>query len=419
LYTARAKLKTIVLTGNHLGGQLSDVRQIENWPGKVKASGKETIEDLIEQAKSFGALLIRDNAQSIDLSTWPFVVKTVEGKQLNALAVIIATGRIAKRLNVPGVEAYWGRGVGTCTICDAPFHKNQDVSVVGGGDTAADRALQLAPFASKVYMIVRDAALDASGVVQDYVKNNQKIHILYNTELREIKGDQEGMNEIIVFDNKTKKQYAILAKGLYFAIGYHPNSELVKKMIKTDNEGFIWTDGKTQHTSINGIFAAGDVADRHYGKAGVATGAGVKAGMDAIEFLQNIGFTFDVEKKFSAHLYHHQKPSKAAIEPVDDYQVLKKIIAEATVPVVLDFYTDYCPTCKTLLSYLKLFAAEHEKDIKIIQVNYDKAPELVKEFNVPAVPYFVAIKDKKVVQQKKIGTKKELEELVKSLIKSE
>ncbi|MGE0207395.1 MAG: FAD-dependent oxidoreductase [Candidatus Babeliales bacterium] len=417
LYTSRAKLPTIVLTGDHPGGTLADVREIENWPGKRKASGENAINDLKAQATKFGTQILNDKVLSINLSSWPFVVKTRDGRTFNVMSLILATGRIAKKLNVPGVEEYWGHGVGVCTICDAPFHKGHNVAVVGGGDTAADRALQLAAFAKKVYMLVKDSELDASGFVQDYVKKNDKIEVLYNTELQEVTGEGDSVTGAKIFNTKTKQASDIAIQGIYFAIGWHPNSDLVQKQVKLQEGDFIWLDGQTQKTSISGFFAAGDVADSLYGKAGVATGSGVKAGMDAIKFMQRLGFEPGTAEKYKDKLAKPEAEKSMELQNINNLAQLKNLVSNETKPIVVDFYTDYCPTCKALMPNLKMLAAQFKDQVLFIKANFDEAQSIVQFYNIPSVPYLALFKNGELVKKtKKIGSKQDIEALVRELL---
>lgn len=415
LYTARAGLPTTVLAGHNPGGQLADVRQIENWPGKQKASGADTMDDLFQQAKRFGAVIIPDNACLVNLSQWPFTIKTEHHQTLHALAVIIATGRIAKRLHVPGVETYWGKGIGTCTICDAPFHKNQIVGVVGGGDTAGDHALQLASYAQKVYMIVRDKELDASEAVQEYVKETKKIEILYNTEVVRADGNAQGLSKVTIKNNQTGKTQELPLRGLYFAIGYHPNSELVKKQIKTDAEGFIMLCGRTQKTTIPGIFAAGDVTDKRYGKAGVATGSGVKAGMDAIEFLQDIGFN-QSKKELADNFYRYEAHKSKEIPCISSAEEFNQLIKNNKL-VLVDFYSKFCPSCKTLLTYVQEAASQYEDKLKIVKVDTDVLTQITDEYQVSSVPYILIFKDGTVSERTgAIRTRQDVQKLIEKVL---
>jgi thioredoxin reductase (NADPH) len=307
LYCARAHYTTLVLSGD-FGGQLAGVKYIENWPGRKPSTGLEVMEDMKKQAESFGTQIVDEKVTTLDVSRWPFVIKTDNNQTISACAIILAMGGIAKRLNVPGVQEYWGKGVGSCTICEAPFYKDKEAAVVGGGDTAGDRALQLAAFAKVVYMIVREPYLDAVGAVQANLKKASNIKILYDTELEKVSGDSKWVTGIEIRNKKTGTTQQLPVSGIYFAIGYHPNSELVKNFIRLDSEGFIVVKGTSQETSIPGIFAAGNVAtsDKAYGKAGVAIGSGVKAALDALTFCNKIGLTADVLSSLQTKFFNMQ-----------------------------------------------------------------------------------------------------------------
>jgi thioredoxin reductase (NADPH) len=308
LYTSRADFNTIVISGDQLGGTLMDVKYIENWPGRKKTTGAQAIEELQDQAESFGTKIIVDAIKTVDFSSWPYKVFTENDLTLNALSVIIATGGTPKKLDIPGVEKYWGNGVGLCSICEAPFNKGKDVAVIGGGDTAAERALQLAAYANKVYMIVKKPTMDANATVQGYLHDNKNIEIKTDTELKEILGDGINVAGMTIFDHKTNSAQQIPISAVYFAIGYSPNSQHFKDYISIDKDGFIKTNGYNQIATKQGIFAAGNVAcsDKDYGKAGVALGSGVKAGMDAIKFLESIGLTPEAEKELEKQFYYNQ-----------------------------------------------------------------------------------------------------------------
>ena len=215
VYTARSQIKTIVFAGFQQSGQLAQVKHIENWPSRDKVTGGQIIKDLEAQAKKFGAVLLYEQVKSADLSTWPFKLVSNEGTECYALSVIIATGSQAKRLNIPGVEEYLGKGVSSCAICDAPFNKDQHVVVVGGSDTAAELALQVAAYAKKVTMIVREPALQACATVQDYLLNCKNLTILYSTLLEEVKGDGSAPVSVRVRDSATRHQQEIPAKAVY------------------------------------------------------------------------------------------------------------------------------------------------------------------------------------------------------------
>jgi thioredoxin reductase (NADPH) len=415
MYTSRAKLPTIVVVGK-LGGQLADVREIENWPGKQKASGKDAINDLLEQAVHFGAQLMYDEVQSVDFSVWPFSIKTISGTQLRPLAVLLATGRRGKRLSVPGVDQFWGKGVGECTICDAPFHKGDVVSVIGGGDTAADRALQLAAYAKKVYMIVKDSELDATGKVQDYLRENKKIEILYNTTLDEISGDQDTVSAMKVRHLKTNTVEQIAVQGVYFAIGYEPNSEIFSKQIDTDSEGFVLVECNSNSTNIAGVFAAGDLVDKKYGKTGVATGSGIKAGLDAIKFLQTVGYTQVAAERMKQQLYVLEPKQRVKVITITTIEQFDELVKTSKVPILVDFYQEGCSVCTSLMPVVEEIAALNKDNLRVFKAERSLVPEIDTRYKIPGVPYFLFFNNGKLKQAGRINQKKLLEQFVKTAL---
>lgn len=304
LYTSRAKYPTLVITGDTLGGQLTEASNVENFPARPKMAGLDIMNDLKAQAQNFGAQLMLAKVASVNFNTWPFEIKLSNGDTISGLTVIIATGGAQKTLDIPGVKKFWGKGIGVCSICDAPFDTGKDVAIIGGGDTAADRALQLATFANKVLVLVRDKKMKAAQVAQDYLKNNGKVEILYNIEVKEIIGN-ERVEGVEILDRNTGKTEELPAQSVYFALGFVPQSALFANALDLDDYGFIKIFDHTQETSKKGVFAAGTVEDPRYQKSVTAAGDGGKAGIDAIEFLQAIGITpqYSDSEEVKSNLY--------------------------------------------------------------------------------------------------------------------
>ncbi|MGB8468309.1 MAG: FAD-dependent oxidoreductase [Candidatus Babeliales bacterium] len=415
LYTARAQIDTLIAAGHEKGGQLVDVREIENWPGRSKTSGEKAVLDLLRQANSFGATVMPEAITKIDASVWPFAATLEDETVLRPLALIVATGRIAKRLHVPGVDEYWGKGVGTCTICDAPFHKDQVVGVVGSGDAAADHAQELAAYATKVYMFMREPGLTATGAVQEYVKNNKKIELITHATVERVDGNGTSITSVMYTDGKTGKQEKKEIQGLYFAIGYHPNSELVKSFLPTDNAGFVMMPNRTQSTQIPGIFVAGDIEDKRYGKAGVAIGKGIQAGIDAIEFLENIGF-MQIKDRLKQNTYVYKEADNTAITipSMTSLEELNRII-HSNKMVLVDFYASYCPTCKVLLPHVQKVAQELGAAVKIVKVDGSITPDILKTYQIKSIPYFIFFKEGKQVLGRPIKTTEHLRKLIKEI----
>ena len=287
IYASRANLNPVVYEGIQPGGQLTTTTEIDNFPGYPQGiTGTEMMEDLKKQAERFGTEVRYGAVTKVDFSNRPFVLEIDGSKNIEAETVIIATGATAKYLGLPSEEKFRGQGVSACATCDGFFYRKKDVAVVGGGDTACEEATYLAGLCNKVYMIVRRDVLRASKAMQERVLNTPNIEVLWNTNTKEILGDEFGVTGAALVNNKTGEEREIKIHGFFLAIGHHPNSEVFKEFVQTNQEGYIITEGKSQKTNVPGVFAAGDVQDPTYRQAIAAAGSGCRAAMDAEKFLQ-------------------------------------------------------------------------------------------------------------------------------------
>ena len=287
IYASRANLNPVLYEGIQPGGQLTTTTEIDNFPGYPQGvTGSEMMEDLKKQAQRFGTEVRFGIVTKVDFSKRPFTLEIDGTNQLEADSVIIATGATAKYLGLPPEEKFRGQGVSACATCDGFFYRKKDVAVVGGGDTACEEATYLASLCNKVYMIVRRDELRASKAMQERVLNTPNIEVLWNTNTKEILGDDFGVTGAALVNNKTGEESQIKIHGFFLAIGHHPNSEVFKEFVETNKEGYIITEGKTQKTNVPGVFAAGDVQDPIYRQAIAAAGSGCRAAMDAEKFLQ-------------------------------------------------------------------------------------------------------------------------------------
>ena len=287
IYASRANLNPVLYEGIQPGGQLTTTTEIDNFPGYPQGvTGSEMMEDLKKQAQRFGTEVRFGIVTKVDFSKRPFVLEIDGAAQLEADSVIIATGATAKYLGLPSEEKFRGQGVSACATCDGFFYRKKDVAVVGGGDTACEEATYLASLCNKVYMIVRRDELRASKAMQERVLNTPNIEVLWNTNTKEILGDDFGVTGAALVNNRTGEESQIKIHGFFLAIGHHPNSEVFKEFVETNKEGYIITEGKTQKTNVPGVFAAGDVQDPIYRQAIAAAGSGCRAAMDAEKFLQ-------------------------------------------------------------------------------------------------------------------------------------
>jgi thioredoxin reductase (NADPH) len=288
IYAARANLNPILYEGVQPGGQLTQTTEVENFPGYPDGvEGFQLMEDIKKQALRFDADIRNGVVTKVDFSNRPFVVEIDGNQTIMAESVIIATGASAKYLGLADEKKYNGKGVSACATCDGFFYRKKRVAVVGGGDTACEDAVYLAGLAEKVYMIVRKRFLRASQIMQDRVFAASNIEVLFEHNTIGLFGENgvEGARLVCRQGEQDEKEIEIKIDGFFLAIGHHPNSEVFKPFIITDETGYIKTCGHTQATNIEGVFAAGDVADPNYRQAITAAGTGCRAAIDVEKFL--------------------------------------------------------------------------------------------------------------------------------------
>ena len=288
IYTSRANLHPVIYEGPVPGGQLTQTTEIENFPGYPEGiTGQAMMDDLRKQAARFGAELRADIISKVDFSKRPFRCEDDHGNVIIAETVIVSTGASARYLGISDEEKYRGLGVSACATCDGFFYRKQDVAVVGGGDTACEEALYLSTLARKVYLIVRKDYLRASKVMKKRVEERENIEILYNCNTKGLFGEDgvEGAHIVRHLGTDKEEDFDIAITGFFLAIGHKPATDLFRGQLELDNEGYIKVKGATSHTSVEGVFAAGDVADPRYRQAITAASSGCRAALDAERFL--------------------------------------------------------------------------------------------------------------------------------------
>ncbi|KAI1827110.1 hypothetical protein F4861DRAFT_494090 [Xylaria intraflava] len=298
IYLARAELKPVLYegflaNGTAAGGQLTTTTDIENFPGfPTGIMGGQLMEDMKKQSERFGTTIISETVAKLDISSRPFKYATEWSPDEihTADAIILATGASARRLGLPGEEKYWQSGVSACAVCDGavPIFRNKPLVVIGGGDSAAEEATFLTKYGSHVTVLVRRDELRASSIMAKRLLNHPKVTVRFQSRGVEIKGDGKIMTHLTVENTATGEQETIPANGLFYAVGHDPASSLVKGQLETDADGYVITKPGTPMTSVEGVFAAGDVQDKRYRQAITSAGSGCMAAMDAEKYLSEL-----------------------------------------------------------------------------------------------------------------------------------
>ncbi len=290
IYAARAMLKPILVHGSQPGGQLTTTTDVENYPGYSKViQGPWLMEEMKGQAKAVGTEMIQDHINKVDLSSKPFKASGDSGQVYTADSIIISTGAQARWLNLDSEKKFRGFGVSACATCDGFFFKDKEVAVVGGGNAAVEEAMFLTKFASKVKLIHRRNELRAEKLLQEKLKKNNKIEIIWDSVITEVLGNSEpkSMNAIKIKNVKDNKIKELKIDGLFIAIGHDPATSLFKDQLKMDKEGYLITKPDSTETNIPGVFAAGDVKDKIFRQAVTAAGMGCMSALEAEKYLSH------------------------------------------------------------------------------------------------------------------------------------
>jgi thioredoxin reductase (NADPH) len=292
LYAGRALLDPLILVGQTLGGQVAATAEMENYPGfPTGVEGMHLSQLMTEQAQHFGAEIMYEEVESVDLGVYPFVVRTY-GPEFRAKSLVICTGASPRKLDVPGEREFTGHGVSYCATCDAFFYRGKRIVVVGGGDSAVDESLYLSRFVEDIVIIHRRDQLRASPILQARARANDKIHFIWNTVVDEILGEG-AVTGVRVHDVKTGVESVVPANGVFVYTGLIPNTAMFQGQLELTSDGYIATD-RRQRTSVPGVFSAGDVQDPWFRQTVVAAGAGAAAAIEAERYL--------AEKSYEEHV---------------------------------------------------------------------------------------------------------------------
>ena len=432
IYASRANLHPLLITGFSSGGipggQLMTTTFVENFPGFPDGVlGPELMDLMKAQAVRWGTKLVESDVISIDCSKMPMVIRTNE-EELEANSVIIATGASANRLGIVNEEIFWSKGISACAICDGatPQFREEELAVVGGGDSACEEAVYLTKYGSKVHLIVRSNKLRASAAMIDRVKANSKIIIHWNTSVKEASGDS--WLESIKTYNSESISKEIKVKGLFYAIGHTPNTSFLNKQIELDHKGYIKCDSGRPETSIEGIYAAGDVADAEWRQGVTAAGSGCMAALAAERWLTQKGLSNIIsrqnpepEKLNSTSINNDEETNEQTFDFNSEWQkgsyALRKLYHESSKPILVIFSSPSCGPCHVLKPQLKRVISESNGKVQGIEIDIDKDQEIAKQAGINGTPTVQLFKDKVLKKEwKGVKQRSEFKDALKNLI---
>jgi len=434
IYAGRANLKPVVFEGFQAGGlpggQLMTTTEVENFPGFPQGiTGPELMDRMKAQAERWGAELYTEDVIQVDLSQRPFTVRSEE-RELKANTIIIATGATAKRLGLPSEHVFWSRGISACAICDGatPIFHGAELAVVGGGDSAAEESIYLTKYGSKVNMLIRGEKMRASKAMQDRVLSNPKIQVLWNTEPVDIFGNEKHMDGVKVRNTKTNEESELHVKGIFYAIGHNPNTSLFKGQLELDEVGYIVTKPNSPETSIEGVYAAGDVQDHEYRQAITAAGSGCAAAMLAERWLSSSGLIQEFHQK--SETPNNELETQPAEKKTDEQlatefdlnatrhqggYALRKLFHESDRPLIVKYVSPGCGPCHTLKPILNKVVDEFDGRIHFVEIDIDKDRDIAENAGVTGTPTVQFFKNQEMLKELKgVKPKSEYRQLVES-----
>ncbi|MEM7554961.1 MAG: thioredoxin-disulfide reductase [Cyanobacteria bacterium P01_A01_bin.84] len=436
IYAARANLKPVVFEGFQAGGlpggQLMTTTEVENFPGfPTGITGPELMDNMKAQAERWGAELYTEDVIEVDFTQRPFIVRSDE-REFKTNSVIIATGATAKRLGLPSEQQYWSRGISACAICDGatPSFNGQDLVIIGAGDSAAEEAVYLTKYSTKVNMLVRSDKMRASKAMQDRVLSNPKIQVHWNTEAVDVFGNA-WMEGVKVRNRQTSKEMDLEAKGLFYAIGHTPNTSLFKGQLELDAGGYIVTKPGSAETNVEGVFAAGDVQDHEYRQAVTAAGSGCMAALLSERWLSFNNLVQEFHQEAKALEKQPQSPEgenkttkSQTPEEFDLSQTrhsggyaLRKLFHESDRPILVKYVAPSCGPCHTLKPILNKVVDEFDGKIHFVEIDIQANQDIAENANVNGTPTVQLFKDKELLHELKgVKQKTQYRELIEGIL---
>ncbi|AFY77248.1 MAG: thioredoxin-disulfide reductase [Hydrococcus sp. C42_A2020_068] len=415
IYAARANLKPVMFEGFQVGGipggQLMTTTEVENFPGFPEGiTGPQLMERMKAQAERWGTECYTEDVIAVDLSQRPFTVRSSE-REVKTHSIIIATGATAKRLGLPGETQFWSQGISACAICDGatPIFRNEELAVIGGGDSAAEEAVYLTKYGSHIHLLVRREEMRASKAMQDRVMNNPKITVHWNTEATEVFGTQGRMEGIKIRNNKTGEESELRVSGLFYAIGHTPNTSLFKGQLELDPVGYIVVKPGTVETSVEGVYAAGDVQDHEYRQAITAAGTGCMAALTAERWLSANHLIQEYHQKPESEQPVKTQEKEAVADTEETFDInatrhvggfaLRKLFHESDRLIVVKYVSPTCGPCRTLKPILDKVVDEYDGKIHFVEIDIEADPEIAKAAHVVGTPTVQLFKDKELLKE--------------------
>ena len=434
IYAARANLKPFVFEGFQAGGlpggQLMTTTEVENFPGFPEGiTGPQLMDRMKAQAERWGAELVTEDVISVDLSQRPFIIRSEE-REVRTNSIVIATGATAKRLGLPSEHEFWSRGISACAICDGatPIFHGAELAVLGGGDSAAEESVYLTKYGDRVHMLVRGEKMRASKAMQDRVLNNPKITVHWNSQPVDVVGENGRMNGVKLQDTKTGEQSVLPVKGLFYAIGHTPNTSLFKGQLELDDVGYIVTKHGSVETSVEGVFAAGDVQDHEYRQAITAAGTGCMAAMLAERWLSAKGLIQEFHQQPTSEIPDTPTEpgvEKAHLSPEEAYDpnatrheggyALRKLFHDSERPLLVKYVAPNCGPCHTLKPILNKVVDEFDGKIHFVEIDIDKDRDIAENAGVTGTPTVQLFKNKELLTEiKGVKPKSQYRQLIES-----
>ncbi|KAK4412938.1 Thioredoxin reductase NTRC [Sesamum alatum] len=426
IYAARANLKPVVFEGFQVGGvpggQLMTTTEVENFPGFPDGiTGPDLMDRMRRQAERWGAELFQEDVEFLDVKNSPFTVRSSE-REVKCNSIIYATGATARRLSLPREDEFWSRGISACAICDgaSPLFKGQVLAVVGGGDTATEEALYLTKYARHVHLLVRKDHLRASKAMQDRVFNNPNVTVHFNTETVDVVSNTKGqMSGVLIRKADTNEESVLEVKGLFYGIGHSPNSQLLEGQVDLDAAGYVLVEADSAKTSVEGVFAAGDVQDHEWRQAITAAGSGCIAALSVERYLTSKDLLIEF----------HQPATEEVKKEITDRDVkegfditmtkhrgqyaLRKLYHESPRLVCVLYTAPTCGPCRTLKPILSKVIDEFDQNVHFVEIDIEEDPEIAEAAGIMGTPCVQFFKNKEMIRTVSgVKMKKEYREFI-------